>query len=59
LRSALSRLGGLFEHVIRTQAVKRRGDPDDIAHCIAYLASREASFITGQMVNVDGGARYN
>jgi NAD(P)-dependent dehydrogenase (short-subunit alcohol dehydrogenase family) len=52
-------LESLFEHTIPTQAVKRRGEPDDIAHCIAYLASREASFITGQMVNVDGGARYN
>lgn len=55
----MTALGDLFEHTIPTQAVKRRGEPDDIAHCIAYLASREASFITGQMVNVDGGARYN
>ncbi|HTV28530.1 MAG TPA: SDR family NAD(P)-dependent oxidoreductase [Xanthobacteraceae bacterium] len=55
----MTSLARLFEHTIPTQAVKRRGEPEDIAHCIAYLASREASFITGQLVNVDGGARYH
>jgi NAD(P)-dependent dehydrogenase (short-subunit alcohol dehydrogenase family) len=55
----MTTLSDLFEHVIPTQAIKRRGNPDDVAHCIAHLASREASFITGQMVNVDGGARYH
>jgi pyridoxal 4-dehydrogenase len=55
----MTSLSDLFRDTVPTQAVKRRGQPEDIAHCIAYLASREASFITGQMVNVDGGARYN
>jgi NAD(P)-dependent dehydrogenase (short-subunit alcohol dehydrogenase family) len=55
----MTTLPGLFNDVIPTQAVKRRGEPDDIAQCIAYLAGREASFITGQLVNVDGGARYH
>ena len=31
------------------------GQPDDIAAAVAYLASAEASYITGQVLAVDGG----
>lgn len=31
------------------------GDPEDIAHIVAFLASDRAKFITGQSINVDGG----
>jgi len=37
--------------------VRREGTPDDIAHAIAYLASEEASFVTGQVLSPNGG-RY-
>lgn len=37
------------------QAIKRRGEPDDIAAVVAFLASRDADFITGQTITVDGG----
>ena len=46
---------GYERHVLEHQAVKRRGDPADIAAALAFLASDEASFITGQTLNVDGG----
>ena len=50
---------GLFDEIVPEQALGRRGDPEDIAECIAYLASPAAGFITGQTVNVDGGHRYH
>ena len=33
----------------------RFGKPEDVAACVAFLASSEASFITGQTVHVNGG----
>ena len=35
--------------------VGRNGRPEDIAHTFRFLASEEASFLTGQVVLVDGG----
>src|SRR5690348_5695131 len=35
--------------------VGRFGEPDEIASMIAYLASDEAAFVTGQAIGVDGG----
>jgi 3-oxoacyl-[acyl-carrier protein] reductase len=36
-------------------ALKRLGTPDDVAHAVAFLASEEASYITGTVLNVSGG----
>ena len=38
-----------------TQPVKRGGEPEDIANMVAFLASKEAGFITGSHFVVDGG----
>lgn len=36
-------------------AARRLGRPDDIANAVVYLASEEASYITGTVLNVSGG----
>ena len=32
------------------------GEPPDIAHAVAYLCSKEADFVTGSVLTVDGGS---
>jgi NAD(P)-dependent dehydrogenase (short-subunit alcohol dehydrogenase family) len=50
---------GLFDEIVPEQSVRRRGEPEDIAECVAYLAGPEAGFVNGQTFNVDGGHRYH
>jgi NAD(P)-dependent dehydrogenase (short-subunit alcohol dehydrogenase family) len=39
------------------QALKRVAQPDDIGGVVAFLASDEARWITGDTVRVDGGSK--
>jgi NAD(P)-dependent dehydrogenase (short-subunit alcohol dehydrogenase family) len=36
----------------------RAGQPDDIAGAVAYLCSEDASFVTGHLIDVNGGADF-
>jgi 2-hydroxycyclohexanecarboxyl-CoA dehydrogenase len=45
------------DKVARSMPMKRAGRPEDIAHAVAYLASDEAAYVTGQTLSVNGG-RY-
>ncbi len=40
-------------------AMARIGDPEDIVGPVAFLASDDASFVTGQSLNVDGGIVFS
>ena len=44
-----------LQMAINAQAIKRQGEPAEVAALICLLASDEASFITGSAHLVDGG----
>lgn len=44
-----------FDFVETLQAIKGRGYPKDVVPAVAFLASEEAHWITGQALNVDAG----
>ncbi|KAG1739913.1 uncharacterized protein EDB91DRAFT_1347267 [Suillus paluster] len=44
-------INSLLENV----PIKHVGQPEDIASIVSYLASKEAHFITGQCISIDGG----
>jgi len=43
------------EQMVASSAMKRLGDPSEIADAVLYLCSEEASFVSGQVIRVDGG----
>lgn len=45
-----------MRRMIEMSAMKRMGTPDEIANAVAFLTSRESSFISGVDLLVDGGA---
>jgi 3-oxoacyl-[acyl-carrier protein] reductase len=49
---------GLWRDVLEAQSIKRRGEVEDVARAIAFFASDDSSFVTGQTLLVDGGWMY-
>jgi 3-oxoacyl-[acyl-carrier protein] reductase/meso-butanediol dehydrogenase/(S,S)-butanediol dehydrogenase/diacetyl reductase len=50
-----SEAGAMKQAVVRTIALGRQGRPTDIAAAVAFFASNDASWVTGQTLNVNGG----
>ncbi|HZR93436.1 MAG TPA: 3-oxoacyl-ACP reductase family protein [Gaiellaceae bacterium] len=48
-----------FEFVQMLQCIPRRGEPADIAPAVAFLASEEAGWVTGQLIVADGGMSHS
>lgn len=47
-----------FDSVVGERAIGRRQKPEDLIGPVLFLASRDSDFITGQVINVDGGQIY-
>ena len=45
----------VYDALVRAIPMKRVGQPDDIPGIVAFLASDDAGFITGQVISVSGG----
>jgi 3-oxoacyl-[acyl-carrier protein] reductase len=41
--------------LLESIATRRLGSPEDIAHGVLFFASQEASWVTGQVLSIDGG----
>ena len=44
-----------MEKIVKAYPLRRIGTPDDVAPIIAFLSSEDASWITGQVISVNGG----
>ncbi|GAK06286.1 3-oxoacyl-[acyl-carrier protein] reductase [Geomicrobium sp. JCM 19037] len=45
----------VWDMMVNKIALGRAGQPEDVANCIAFLASEQANYITGEVINVGGG----
>ena len=49
----------LLERVIAAMPAGRMGEPSEVAALVAFLASEEAGYVTGQEIGIDGGFELN
>ena len=45
----------MAESIAKSHPMKRIGKPEDVASMAKFLLTSESSFITGQIISVDGG----
>lgn len=51
-------LDGVLKHLEEVNPLRRIGTTEDVVNAIGYLASPEASFVTGASLLVDGASVY-
>lgn len=47
-----------YEQIIATYPIPRLGRPEEIAAAVAFFASEEAGYVTGQLLGVNGGTAF-
>jgi len=58
-RAGIASIDEEFDLVAQGQAIRRVEVPDDIVGTVSYLTSDDAAFVTGQMINVNGGRIFS
>jgi 3-oxoacyl-[acyl-carrier protein] reductase len=48
-------IGGASKEVLEAIPARRMGSPEEVAACVRFLTSEEASYVTGAVLTVDGG----
>ncbi|MHB0981724.1 MAG: SDR family NAD(P)-dependent oxidoreductase [Thermoleophilia bacterium] len=57
--AALGAIPGAATYGVERGSIKRAEQPEDVVGLVAFLATEEAGFITGQTLVVDGGRQFN
>jgi 2-hydroxycyclohexanecarboxyl-CoA dehydrogenase len=55
LREAMAGREGVLDAMARGIPFRRLGQPEDLAGAVAFLASSDADYVTGQVISVSGG----
>jgi NAD(P)-dependent dehydrogenase (short-subunit alcohol dehydrogenase family) len=56
--AAVNMTDDMKQHALSTMALTRLGAADDLASALAFLISDEASWLTGQVISVNGGTHF-
>jgi NAD(P)-dependent dehydrogenase (short-subunit alcohol dehydrogenase family) len=55
MMKGMKEMEGFLESICKKTPIKRFGQPEEIASLVAYLATDEADFMTGQVISMNGG----